>query len=250
MGDPRRLRSKYSGPRHPWQSARIEEEKTLIREFGLKNKKEIWKASSLLKGFANQAKKLTATRGEQTDKEAQQLLDSLARYGILPAGSRLDDVLSLTVKDVLGRRLQTVVFKKGLARSPKQARQFIIHEHITIGNKTVAVPSYLVPAEEETHITFVSASALSNAEHPERSTQVVTPAKEEPEEAEEKPAEKKPTKKAEKKEAPKEEVKEAPAEKAEEKKEEAPKEEAKAEEKPAEAAEEKTEAEQPAEAKE
>ena len=234
MGDPRRLRSKYSGPRHPWQSARIEEEKALVSEFGLKNKKEIWKASSLLKGFANQAKKLTATSGEQTDKETKQLLDSLARYGILPAGGRLDDVLSLTVKAVLGRRLQTIVFKKGLARTTKQARQFIIHEHITIGNKAIAVPSYLVLAGEEAHITFVSQSNLSNEEHPERATQVVTPVKE-AEEKEEKKVEKKPKAKVKAKAKPKAEVKkEAPAK-------EAPSEEKKVEEKVEEKTEEKTE---------
>ena len=70
MGDPRRLKPKYSGPRHPWQSARIEEEKKLKSEFGLKNKEEIWKASSKLKGFANQAKKLTAEGGKQAGESA------------------------------------------------------------------------------------------------------------------------------------------------------------------------------------
>ena len=41
MGNPKRHRKKYSTPAHPWQRARIEEERELSKEYGFKNKKEM-----------------------------------------------------------------------------------------------------------------------------------------------------------------------------------------------------------------
>jgi small subunit ribosomal protein S4 len=168
MGDPRKFKSKYSGPGHPWQRARLEEEGVLAREYGLATKRELWKVASKLKTFASQAKRLIALRTVQSEREKKQLLDRVARLGLLPAGAKLDDVLALTVKDLLNRRLQTVVLKKGLARTPRQARQFIVHEHILVGSKKVSAPSYLVPVSEENLVSFVSNSSLANPEHPER----------------------------------------------------------------------------------
>lgn len=191
MGEPRRLRSKYAGPRHPWQSERIKQEKTLVRDFGLKAKSELWKTTSKLKAFANQAKRLIALRTEQADVEAKQLLARLARLGMLAPGSQLNDVLALQVEDVLKRRLQTVVVKQGLARTMRQARQFIVHGHITVDGKMVSAPGYLVPLEAESTVAFVEKSALSKPDHPERDlkskTVVVKPAAEK--ESEESPAE-------------------------------------------------------------
>lgn len=167
MGDPRRLKKKYSAPIHPWQAARIQEEKEIKKEYGLKNKLEIWKATSKLKNFANQAKKLIALTGKQAEKETIQLLTKLKRLAILEEDAQLSDVLGLTVRSILERRLETLVCKKGLARSPKQARQFITHRHILVNGVKVTAPGYLVPREKE-DITFVEKSRLSNAEHPER----------------------------------------------------------------------------------
>ncbi len=168
MGDPRRFTNKYSGPAHPWQRARIEEERGLVREYGLKTKRELWKVSSKLKSYANQAKKLIALRTVQAEREKKQLLDRMNRLGLLPAGAKLDDILALNLKDLLNRRLQTLVLKKGLARTPNQARQFIVHEHVMIGPRKISAPSYLVLAAEETQISFVANSSLGNPEHPER----------------------------------------------------------------------------------
>ena len=168
MGDPRRIRSKYKRPVHPWQLARIEEEKILLKDYGLKNKKELWKITSKLKNFAKQAKKLIAARGPQAELEKKQLLNKLARLGLIKKGASIDDVLSITIKDLLERRLQTIVYRKKLAKTIKQARQFITHEHIFIGGKKISTPSYLVPVEEEETITFDPTSNLANPEHPER----------------------------------------------------------------------------------
>ena len=177
MGDPRRLKSKYKGPVHPWQAARIEEEKVLLKEYGLKNKKELWKTNSKLKNFAAQAKKLIAARGPQAELEKKQLLQKLAKLGLVKQGAGLDDVLGITIKSLLERRLQTIVCRQKFARTMKQARQFVTHEHVFIGGKLVSNPSYLVPVEDEKTILFATTSSLSNPEHPERAQKEKAPAK-------------------------------------------------------------------------
>lgn len=183
MGDPRKLRKKYATPMHPWEGSRIKEEKTLIKEYGLKNKKEIWKIDSILKNFSSQAKRLTALEGPQAKKEQKQLLTRIQKYGLLSSEADLDSVLNLTLRDIMSRRLQTVVYNIGLARSPKQARQMITHRHVTIGGKTVTSPNYLVTVKEESTINFSLRSNFKDEEHPER---VVKKVEEKMEEASEK----------------------------------------------------------------
>lgn len=168
MGDPRRIKSKYAGPRHPWIKTRIEEEKLLLKEYGLKNKKEIYKINSKLKNFTKQAKRLIAEKGKQAELEKTQLIGRLNRLGLVVTAAQLEDILSLTLKDFLNRRLQTIVHKKGYARTIKQARQFITHGHITVKNKPLTIPSYLVTVAEEPAIEFLEKSSLFSPEHPER----------------------------------------------------------------------------------
>jgi small subunit ribosomal protein S4 len=187
MGDPKIIKRKFEYPPHPWQKSRIEEEKGLIKEYGLKNKTEIWKMSSKAKNFSNQAKKLTASESGQSKKETEQLLARLSRLGLLPMGASIDDVLGLTVKDLLERRLQTIVFKKGLAKSISQARQFITHQHIALDNKIITSPSYMVDAAEEAKVSFVQKSALADPEHPERVVEKPKPQPKKPEAKEEEP---------------------------------------------------------------
>ena len=168
MGDPRSFRKKYSGPVHPWNSSRIDEEFVLVREFGLKTKRELWKISSKLKNFANQAKRLISLRTDQSELETKQLLSRVSRLGLLSSGAELNDVLGLTVRDLLNRRLVIVVVKNGLANSPNQARQFIVHGHILVSGKKVTSPNFLVSVEDEANVCFVASSSLANPEHPER----------------------------------------------------------------------------------
>ncbi len=168
MGDPKRIKKKYSFPRHPWQKTRIEEEKKLLEEYGLKSKREIWKMSSKMKNFSDLAKKLIAAKGPQAEKEKKQLLQKLSRLGFVDKNSPLDAVLGLNLKNFLERRIQTVLFRKGMAKTISQARQFITHEHIIVKGRKITSPSYLVSVDEESKINFVKSSSLSNAEHPER----------------------------------------------------------------------------------
>ncbi len=168
MGDPKKLHKKYQTPFHPWSKKVIEEEKLLVKEYGLKKKKEIHIANSFLKKYKDLAKKLIANETAQGVKEKEQILSKLARYGLIMGSSKLDDVLKVELKDVLNRRLQTIVHKNGLARSVRQARQFITHGHALVGNKRVTSPSYLVPLAEESLVSFRETSSLAQGDHPER----------------------------------------------------------------------------------
>jgi len=179
MGSPKKPRRKYSKPSHPWQKARIEAERILFKEYGLRNKKEIWKATSLLRNFTHQTKKLIIGKSAQAEIEKDHLLKRLFSLGLLGEGAKLEDVLSISVKNLLDRRLQTLVYKKRLARTIQQARQFIVHRHIVVGDRTIVMPSYLVTREEEAFIGFTSKSALFNQDHPERVEKAI-PKKETP----------------------------------------------------------------------
>jgi len=168
MGDPRKHRKKYETPRHPWEKDRIEAERELFKEYGLANKKEIYRMNSKLKSLFAQAKKLVAQSSDQSDKETKLLLARLAKLGLLSSEAQLPDVLTLNIRDIMDRRLQTMVLKKMLASSPKQARQFITHKHITVSGKIVTAPSYMVSLHDEATIGFTDKSALSEPDHPER----------------------------------------------------------------------------------
>lgn len=165
MGHPRRITKKYSAPKHPWRAERIQEEKGIERKYGLKNKKEIWKAHASLRAARQQARTLLAQRTAQSEVERAQLLARLVRLGLLKPDAGIDDILALTTSDLLDRRLQTVVYKRGHASTINQARQFITHGHVTIKNKKVTSPSYLVRAEEE---NLISLTREFNVKPPQR----------------------------------------------------------------------------------
>ncbi len=120
---------------------------------------------SILSNFARQAKELIT---EKDNLKRGQLLGKLVSFGLLSKESGVEDVLSIKLKDIMERRLQTVVFRKNLARSMSQARQFIVHEHISIGDRKITVPSYLVTVNEENIIQFAQDSDLADPEHSER----------------------------------------------------------------------------------
>lgn len=154
MGDPKKPKKKFEGPRHPWQMKRLEEEKTLRKDYAYKNKKEINKMKSILRGYRAQARNLIAATTNQANKERNQLMKSLYNLGLLEKEAKLDDVLALTIRDIMGRRLQSVVLTKKLANSIKQSRQFITHKHIMVADKVITSPSYLVSRDEEFHVKF------------------------------------------------------------------------------------------------
>lgn len=168
MGDPRKQRKKYETPMHPWKTERITEESGLEKEYGLKNKTEIWKMKSILKKIKVQAKALITKTGKQAEKEELLFRKRLEKMGLVQEGAKLENALDLSVKEILERRLQTQVYRRGLAKSIDQARQFITHGHVMLNEKKVTAPSYILAAGEEAKIVFRSASTLADAEHPER----------------------------------------------------------------------------------
>jgi len=168
MGDPKRQRKKYETPSHPWIKERLDRERVIMKKYALKNKKELWRHETQLKEFRRRARRLLAARGKQAEIERQQLLQRLNRLGLLPVDAALDDVLSLTLEDVLDRRLQTLVFKKGLARTMRQARQLIVHGHIEVNGQVIRSPGYLVLKEEESTIVYNKNSPFAKESHPER----------------------------------------------------------------------------------
>lgn len=145
----------YSRPKRPFDKARIIEEAEIKKKFGLKNKKEIWKSDSKIKSIREKAKKLISADVE----EQQALFDRLRKKGFKV--DSISDVLSLTKEDYLKRRLQTVLVSKGIANTPKSARQLITHKKVLVGKKLVDSPSYVVPSELEGQITLKSKEVTS-----------------------------------------------------------------------------------------
>lgn len=164
----RRTRKQYATPNHPWNKERIESEAQLVRGYSLKNKKEIYRATFLLRNYRSQAKRLSTIRTDQDAKEQVQLLGRLRRLGLIGPEDGLDTVLGLQIESVLDRRLQTIVYRKGLAKSMKQARQFITHAHVAIDGVKITAPGHLVTLEEQEKLEFRMTSALADTEHPER----------------------------------------------------------------------------------
>jgi len=175
MGDPKKQRKKYETPRFPWRTDTLQKELNLIGQYGLRNKRELWRHETSLSRFREIARSLLGMPAEQRAKLEKQLLNRLNRVGILPETAALDDVLDLSIEDLLERRLQTIVFRKGLAKSVQQARQLITHRHISIGEQRVPSPSYMVLRDEEAKITYAPTSPLNNLNHPIRQ---LTPATE------------------------------------------------------------------------
>ncbi len=133
----------FSRPRKLYDSDRIAAENKLASQYGLKNKREIWKTEAKVRYYRNRAKKLvTASQEEQKN-----FFGKLNEIGLTVKS--IADVLALTKEDLFKRRLSHVLIKKGLATKPGQARQMIVHRRVTINSCVVNSPGYLVKVEEE-----------------------------------------------------------------------------------------------------
>ena len=174
MGEPKFSRPRTQTPTHPWKQARIDEEHDLKERYGLKKvggMREIWREKSSLRRHRNQAMKLIgrvdSTEGHYA-KEKEQLLNSLTKKGLLQTGADVGDVLEINVEHMLSRRLQSVVYYKGLAPSMRAARNLIVHGHICIGDQRMTVPGYHVLKEEEDSLQYSENSPFVDPEHPFR----------------------------------------------------------------------------------
>ena len=168
MGDPKKQRKKFETPRFRWRRDILQEELRLIGQYGLRNKHELWRHKTMLSKTRGIARSLIGRPPEERVKMENELLARLKKMGMLDETAVLDNVLDLSIEDLLERRLQTTVFRKGLARTIFQARQLVTHGHITIGNRRITVPSYIVSREDEPKVIYSPQSALTNDTHPLR----------------------------------------------------------------------------------
>jgi len=162
MGDPRRLRKKYDTPTNPFEKDRILDEMRYVGRYGLRNKSEFWKHRFMLSHFRQLAREARASPEKIQLRQLEELRNHLGRLGLVSKTASFDEILSLKIEQFLDRRLQTVVYKKGLAKTIYQARQLIVHGHIALGDKLVDSPSYLVQISEENNIGFAVNSAYYN----------------------------------------------------------------------------------------
>lgn len=165
MGDPRKTRKLYRRPRMIWTTDQLNAELYVMGSYGLRNKRELWKAQTEVARIRNQARALLALSSEARSEKEKRLLNFLNRLGLVKEGATLDDILNLKVEDLLERRLQTIIMKKSGTKSPYQARQIVSHGHVSIGNRKVNIPGYLVRTDEEPqillHVELPSAAAAA-----------------------------------------------------------------------------------------
>lgn len=157
----RRNSKTYKVPRRPWVKARLDQEVQLAGIYGLKNKHEIYRVAYMLARIRKAARELLTLEpsDERRKFEGNALIRRLTRMGVLDKSkNKLDYVLGLKLEDFLERRLQTQVFKLGLAKSIHHARVLIRQRHICVGKQLVDVPSFMVRLDSQKLIEFASTS--------------------------------------------------------------------------------------------
>ena len=93
MGSPRRLRKKVIGPRHPFNLERIEAEMKLAGEYGLRNKKEIWKVQTKLRRYRQRARQMLALDEDVRQREEKILLECFGNSRISPVRNPVEHIL-------------------------------------------------------------------------------------------------------------------------------------------------------------
>merc|ERR1711978_653690 len=147
----------FTTPRRPFEKSRLDHELKLIGGFGLRNKREVWRVKYTLAKIRKAARELLTLEDKDPRRlfEGNALLRRLVRVGVLDENRmKLDYVLGLKVEDFLERRLQTQVFKLGLAKSIHHARVLIRQRHIRVRKQVVNIPSFIVRLDSQKHIDF------------------------------------------------------------------------------------------------
>ena len=183
MGDPKKSKKMYSRPKARWSLERIQSEKEIVKTYGLVKKKELWRMESIVRDLKRRARALL---GEKNEVDEKVLINKVIIMGISEQKGKVtvDDLLDLKVESVLDRRLQTIVYKSGLANTMKQARQFIVHGHILVDGIKSSSPGRLIKVEDEGKVSFAESSSLNASfVKAEKSDSLKKPLKEEVEAA-------------------------------------------------------------------
>ncbi len=154
MGDPKKSRKTFRRPRQIWTTELLSSELYLIGSYGLRSKRELWKAQTKIADIRNQARELLALTVEARQVQETKLLNYLNKLGLVKESATVDDVLNLKLEDILERRLQTIIMKKGISKSPQQSRQLVVHGHVSIGERIINIPGYIVKKDEEPAIVL------------------------------------------------------------------------------------------------
>jgi len=160
MGDIKRKRKLFSRPKKLYDRARMDDENVLVKRYGLKNKREIWKAKSAVSKLRRRAKGLIGA----SDEEQRAFFEKLGKIGF--DVTDISDVLALTEENIFDRRLQTFVVRKKLATTPKGARQLIVHKNVLVDGKVVNIPSFVVTRELEGKIVLKERKVKVKKEEP------------------------------------------------------------------------------------
>ncbi len=179
MGDPRKIRRKYETTNLMWNKERIEREHGIRDKYGLGNMHELWKATTEVGKIRRNVREVLA--GRATEVVGNSIIARLVRYGIVKQGASLDDLLIVSPEAILDRRLQSIVFKKGLAKTVGQARQLIAHGFIAIEGRKVNAPGYLVTRMEEERIAYYKPINLDHNPKKDAAGAVHAPAAPKPE---------------------------------------------------------------------
>ncbi|EAX88171.1 hypothetical protein TVAG_474000 [Trichomonas vaginalis G3] len=154
----------FKKPMRPYEKERMHKELQVVGEYGLKNKREIWRVSYTLSKIRHAARELLTLPENDSKRifEGAALLRRLTKLGVLDESKqKLDYVLSLTVNDLMDRRLQTQVHKRALANSVHHARTLVSHRHISVENQLVNQPAFLVWKESEKNIKYADTSVMA-----------------------------------------------------------------------------------------
>ena len=165
MGDPKKKKKLYATPKRPYDVNNLEEELKLIGNYGLRNKRELWRHRTEVSTLRRRARELLSVDPiERVDRE-KALIRKLSALGLVSENATTEDVLSMSINDVMERRLQTVIFRRGMAKSLHQARQLITHGHISIRGRKVKAPGYKVTLEDEANLNYADSSPISVKAH-------------------------------------------------------------------------------------
>jgi len=142
----KKLKKQYETPNEGWSEERIQREDELIEQFGLKTRKKFTKGESELRALRREARRLVA---EEDETQRKALINKANSLGFVQEDAGLEDILTLNVTDILNRRLQSAVSRRGYADTPKEARQIVTHGHVYVDGNRVNIPGYLLTKEEE-----------------------------------------------------------------------------------------------------